>query len=486
MNDFVVTMMLLGAVSTGGKMPFWATANQYGLMPEYSGGLIQAGAHTRFDDSKDWKWCWGVSLAAREEMHDGFTFIPDEAYLSGGWRNLSLDLGIKHEEQYFMGASEYLGSLSATAGRMAWSGNTRSMPGYTLRLAPANIPYTKGHVQVYGSWGDYVCIDPYSYVQHHLVHSSRFGIIGHIGRFSLTLGLDHWAQWSGVHPELGQMPTSFVDYLRVVTGHSGGSASSESDRINVIGNQLGSELVKLDYRGDGWRITFQHEVPYDDRSGMKWQNFPDGVNTFCFSFDDKKRWVSDILLEAQYTMWQSGRDHQRLATDEEISAGTDPRLYTDPWGRTWIILGGGDNYWNNGEYKSGWTAWGRTKGNALFYPMGTRAGTLDHKKTVLGVENNRLLSAHVGLGGSIAHYAPYRLMFTWARCYGTYGTPYAKNPGGHEIPMHQLSLSLTAQVPFLKGSLLLLPGIYYDWGEILPSNFAATLGLRYVFKRAAR
>ena len=480
MNDFVVTMMLLGAVSTGGKMPFWATANAYGLMPEYSGGLVQVGAHTRFDDSKDWKWCWGVSLAAREEIHDGFTFIPDEAYLSGGWRNLSLDLGIKHEEQYFSGAGEYLGTLSTTAGRMAWSGNTRSMPGYTLRLAPASIPYTNGHVQVYGSWGDYLCIDPYTYVKHHAVHSLRFGLIGNIGRFRLTLGLDHWAQWSGVHPELGKMPTSFLDYLRVVTGRSGGSASSESDQINVIGNQLGTELIRLEYHHDAWSITAQHEVPYDDRSGMKWQNFPDGVNTVAFSFKDKKRWVSDIVYEFQYTMSQSGRDHQRLATPEEI-AHKDPRLYTDKWG-TWIILGGLDNYCNNGEYASGWTAWGRCKGNPLFFSKGTRDGSLDFKSLVSGVENNRLKAHHIGLGGSLFHYAPYRLMFTWTRAYGNYHPPYNKD----ESPLHQLSMSLNAQVPFLKGSLLLLPGIYYDWGQVLPSNFAATLGLRYVFAKGVR
>lgn len=477
MNDFVVTAMLLGAISTGGNMPFWATANMYGLMPEYSGGLIQAGAHTSFDESKDWKWCWGISLAAREEMHDGFTFIPDEAFLSGGWRNLSLDLGIRHEKQEFLGASEYLGSLSTTAGRLAWSGNTRSMPGYTLRLAPANVPFTKGHLQVYGSWGDYLCIDPYTYVKNHAVHSMRAGLRGNIGCFSLTLGIDHWAQWGGVHPTLGQMPVSFMDYLRVISGSSGGAKSSQSDQHNVIGNQLGAELIQLDWRGKGWSVTARHEIPYDDRSGMRFQNYPDGVNTLAFSFDDKNKWVSDVVYEFQYTLCQSGRDHQRKATEEEIATGKDPRLYTDKWG-TWIILGGGDNYFNNGEYQSGWTAWGRTKGNPLFYPVGTRNGTLDHKAFVRGVENNRVRAHHLGLGGSLFHYAPYRLMLTWARCYGNYNPPYTST----EEPLHQVSCSFTAQIPFLKGALLLLPGIYYDWGDVLPrNNFAATLGLRYVY-----
>ena len=49
---------------------------------------------------------------------------------------------------------------------------------------------------------------------------------------------------------------------------------------------------------------------------MGFQNFPDGVNTLWFGFDDKDRWVTDILYEYQYTMWQSGTRHDRPTTEE--------------------------------------------------------------------------------------------------------------------------------------------------------------------------
>lgn len=454
MNDFVVTMMLLGAVSTGGNMPFWATANQFGLMPEYSGGLVLAGAHTEFDQSKDWKWCWGVSLAGRGEQGAGFRFIPDEAYLSGGWRNISLDLGIRHEKQEFYGASPLLGSLSTIAGRLAWSGNSRSMPGYTLRLAPANIPFTKGHVQIFGSWGDYINIDPSTYVRHHAVHSMRAGLIANIGRFSMALGLDHWAQWAGVHPKYGKMPLSFMDYLRVISGSKGGSESSESDQINVIGNQLGAEFLHLKWRGNGWTVEARHEIPYDDRSGMRFENFPDGVNTLSFSFEDKTRWVSDVVYEFHYTMLQSGNPREKPNT-------------------------GGDNYCNNGEYRSGWTSWGRCKGNPLFLSKGTKDGTLDVYGLVEGVENNRVKAHHIGLGGSLFRKVPYRLMLTWARNYGTY----TRSFGPDGTPLHSVYSSFSAVVPLLKGSLQLLPAIYYDFTGWSGSKFGATLGLSYVFRK---
>ena len=39
MNDFILSLMLMGALSTGESLPFWMTSNQYGLMPEHNGAL---------------------------------------------------------------------------------------------------------------------------------------------------------------------------------------------------------------------------------------------------------------------------------------------------------------------------------------------------------------------------------------------------------------------------------------------------------------
>ena len=36
MNDFALFLLLLGALSTGTQLPFWAGANQFGLMLEGS------------------------------------------------------------------------------------------------------------------------------------------------------------------------------------------------------------------------------------------------------------------------------------------------------------------------------------------------------------------------------------------------------------------------------------------------------------------
>ena len=498
MHDFILTLMLLGAMSSGPVMPFWATANRFGIMPEADGAIGLVSAHSQFDPSQTLQWRWGASLAAGMDMYypPGFDWnggpnpassndpqtriMMDELYGSLRWKVFSLDLGMKHREQGFLAGSAsqgpaYLGSLSTTGGNILWSGNSRSLPGYSLNLEPVAVPFTKGKLEVFGSYGDYRTIDT-RYVQGALLHNMRVGFTVHItNRLDFMGQLDHFALWSGTHPINGKRPSGLGNYIRVVTGSSGGSNATVSDQINVLGDQRGAELLALRWKGDGYSVTLQHDIPYDDGSGMGLQNFPDGVNTLHFGLDDKTGWVSDVLLEYATTMWQSGTRHD----------------WTDAEGKK-HISGGGDNYFNNSEYRSGWTFFGRTAGIPMFYPSGTRYGDWNpFGGYVFGVENNRLKAVHLGLAGMLFKKAPYKLMLTGNRAFGTYAKPYTgesqwnKDPGTvKETPLKQFSAAFMGEVPFK--SLSVLYGLYADKGEVLtagslkPSSiFGATIGLRW-------
>ena len=171
MNDFILTLMLLGALSSGPVMPFWATANRFGIMPDANGEIGLVSASTQFDPSQTLQWRWGASLAAGYDSYspvmdmslasgnegpgtegsgsDGTRIMLDELYGSLKWKVFSLDLGMKHREQDFMAGSAsqgaaFLGSLSTTAGNILWSGNARSLPGYSLNLEPVAIPLPAG------------------------------------------------------------------------------------------------------------------------------------------------------------------------------------------------------------------------------------------------------------------------------------------------------------------------------------------------------
>ena len=474
MNEFLLSLLLTGALSTGPTLPFWMTANQFGLMPEHSGALALVQAGTQYDPAKDFQWKWGASLAANLDKGPtaDFNLMVDELYASLKWRALSLDLGMRHDPLDFYGAAATLGSLSTTGGHLIASGNARSMPGYMLRLDPVPVPFTGKHVWLYGAFGDFKTLDK-RYVQGELVHRTQLFVKVSVSRLDFDFGIDHYAIWAGQNPK-ADMPVTFENYLRVITGRSASTAGSPNDRYNVIGDQGGGEVFRLSWQGDGWRTILQHDIPYSDGSGMCFLNFPDGVNTLGFSFDRKNRWVSDVVYEFIYTRNQSGWSHERPSLDH-------------------IQPGGGDNYFNNEEYRSGWTHFGHTIGLPLFVPKGTHAGTWTGQNIVPGIENNRIRAHHIGLSGNLFRQFPYKLMLTFSQNYGLYKKPYLgespwnKEPGTVvEIPLRQVSGAFVGEVPVLlynSHGFSISYGIFADRGQLLPDQFGFSLGVRYEFGR---
>ena len=157
------------------------------------------------------------------------------------------------------------------------------------------------------------------------------------------------------------------------------------------------------------------------------------------------------------------------------------------------IIGGGDNYFNNGAYRTAWTNYGRTIGNPLFFPKGTHAGTWDPAGVTLGVENNRIRAHHFALSGYLFQKAPYRLMLTYSRNYGLYRVPYTgesqweKDPGTvKETPLRQVSMGLDVSVPlgnlFRRCPMSLVFGAYADKGSVLPDTSGMILGLKCEFR----
>ncbi|MBR5101455.1 MAG: hypothetical protein IKX34_09195 [Bacteroidales bacterium] len=500
MNEFALSLLLLGALSTNGQLPFWATSGQYGLMPETNGALAWVQAGTQYDTTREFQWKWGVSMAANYDSrcpirsgmtNEGksgmtqtadFNLMVDELYGSLKWRALSLDLGMKRFNRDFFGAgTPTLGSLSTTGGNIIWSGNARTMPGYALNLNPVAIPGTGKHVWLYGSWGDYWTIDE-RYVTGALIHRMDAGLRFDITRrLGLTLGFEHDAMWGGTSPRYGELPTTLSNYLRVIAGQAASAEAPVNDRNNVIGDQRGRQLLRLDWRGDGWQLALQHDHPFEDVSSLFFRNFPDAVNTLALSLDDKDAWVSDFVYEFQYTRYQSGPINESTKEEENKSRSWLERI------RYWLsIQDGGDNYFNNWEYKSGWTHFGHPIGNPLFFPEGTRDGSWTSGRVVLGVENNRVRAHHMGVAGKLFRKLPYKLMLTYSENYGIFKERYTgpnpwNKPWGtvEETPLRQVSGAFMGEVPLKL--LTVTYGLYADKGVLLPDNFGATVGLRYSF-----
>ena len=466
-------------------MPFWGTANRRGLFPSNlqtggnrlldgmgdnrSGatGLMTAGVQTAYLTRPGIVLSGGVSLAGYFTTCGQWQGIADRLYFGVSWKKLHLDIGMKDR------ALDEFHGLSLTGGDMIYTGNSRNLPGYNLSTDFIYMPWTRNILAFKANFADYMMIDN-RYTDKTLLHNEALFLkITPVKFLSLTLGLEMWSQWSGTSPVYGKQPSSFNDYMRVIFGKNGGDDATQSDQINVLGNHLGRELIRLDVNAADFTVTFQHDIPFDDRSGMRFQNFPDGVNTLNFSFKDRDKWVTDILLEFVYTKWQSGPQHDRPATDEELEKNPDNKR---------VILGGCDNYFNNGEYRSGWTYYGNTIGLPLFTPM--PAGE-DGK--VLGVCNNRVTAWHFGLRGNAAGKVPYKFLFTYSRNFGKYNQSDLGEGADKSIFLsvpEQFSVALESEIPHLGKRLPLSLGIglYGDFGKLYQNSFGLTVRLSYIGK----
>lgn len=484
MNNTVFSLFLLGLMSsTPGYLPFWMTTNQYGLIPENSGSLLIVKASNTQPISNHSQLQLGTSIAANHydniitpETPNSHLMI-DELYGSLYWKNCVFDVGSKHRELSFMGSSKELGSLSVSGGHFVESGNARTIPGIQISLTPIPLPFASNHLWVYGGYGDFMTTDT-RYVNNALIHRTKLGLQyrGSNSRFVFDFLLDHYAVWGGKSPEFGAMALSFNNYLRVVTGSHASSMGTESDQINVIGDQGGSELFRFSYFGNGWKLVFQHDIPYNDGSGMGFQNFPDGINTLCLSFNNKELLISDVLLEYHYTMFQSGPINGYIVN----SAGE--RVFKEGLSHT-----GQDQYFWNGQYKSCWTHYGRIIGNPMILPSGVHSQQWTTAKMNIGTENDRYKAIHLGLSGRFFHHHPYKVMITYSKNYGSYNKSYVgDNPAGKEwgtvkeSSLNQLSCEFSGSVnyPSLARGLSLVYGLFCDKGELYRDSFGFSIGFR--------
>lgn len=422
-----------GFAATEKRLPFWLTSNRYGLIPDGNGGLLEAGVSSGFSDRHRIGFAYGISGAGFLSDYDHKILI-DQLYISGKWRNIRLDLGMIHKD------TEYNG-ISSTNGNIIWSNNSRTLPGYNFRTDYMVLPWTGRILSFKFNWADYRMIDD-RYIEDTRLHNkSAFLKITPSSRWEIIVGLEHWAQWGGKSPIYGRQPSSFKDYLRIVCGKEGGEGATESDAINALGNHLGREHLRINYRADRYLLSFYHDIPFEDGSGTDFRSFPDGIYALYYGSNDPHRWISDIIYEFHYTKYQSGRYH-------------------NPPGQPDKVMGGNDNYFNNGEYRSGWTYYGRTIGSPLL-----TAASPNLNGITPGVYNNRVTGHHLGLKGYAFGRLPYKAMLTYTLNYGTYNAPLAGSP------VKQFSFALEAGLPdSRKLPFRIEAGVYGDFGNLFPDN----------------
>lgn len=510
-------------------LPFWAYTNKRGVVPENSPAVVTRASgqflwnlpknfniYTAIDGSVSVgkpapKLAWYQSEKISTQQVNAL-------YVGASWRWIHLDVGMfdrYHDEAIWnKGTSPWIdwtNGLGTTNGNIAYSRNAPSMPGYMLYTELIKVGKKK-HFGFNLAWGDFFCLERMRYVSRPKIHHASINIWFAIGNhFEATIGIEDWAQWSGYDTYAGfKYASSFKDYVLMCLGRPSSSPGTVmNDQAYVLGNHLGREIIRFKVKTAPVDIVFGHDIPFNDGSGMGFQNFPDGVNTLKFELKDRKGWVTDVVYEFMYTKNQSGRFH------------VNPYDTNRHWG-------GKDSYFNSAEYKSGWTNFGKGIGSPLFTPATVQNTpyinifaehpTNDDQigKITEGLRNNMVMAHHIGISGYLFHKAYYKLLATysinegwmsdvwgeWHADFGPFDGDFEKlryDPplGPYKMKPQQFSLGLEGWVPVGNHGLSILYGLYTDLGrgktsvferadaalKVFPNSVAVSVGLKYVFNK---
>jgi len=423
----------VGASSSFGtkeEVPFWLHSNKRGLVPDKSYLMGDFAVGTDFN--KDSKMAFDLMWKASAVAYTGHKskLILDDLYLSMKWNIFQFSLGQKADNIAFNG-------LSSTNGNLLYSNNARSYPKYEISVPEwTDIPLLEGIVSFKGLLSDGVTTDN-RYIDHALIHHKNLFVrLFKDKKFSISGGIDHVAMWAGTHPVHGNISVSADKYFKVFTGTGDKEGTFGNDSYR-LGNHIGSYHFDAYYNTDNFSLQAYYRSIFEDGSGRKSENAPDGL--YGLSFKNKKGkqpFIQSALIELYHTTDQAG-------SRKGIIDGVKYR--------------GRDSYFNHSEYKYGWTHFGRTIGSPLF--------TNGEQDGHAVVANNRFKAIHMGVQGFIGS-IPYKTYLTFSNNYGTFDNPFNPNNSG----LNQFSGLVEVTIPGQNLPFKINLACAVDRGDLLKDN----------------
>lgn len=364
-------------LSLGKRSPFWMHTNKYGKLDEKSHfyGLLES--TSKFAINSDQYLNLEVGVLYKDGFEDELRF--DQVYFEYVSPKIGVFLGKKHREDLFQG-------LSASNESILRSLNAPAFPGIGIYSNDPIFLLSDHGIGIMGSLEEYLLDDERHITDTRIHHKSFHIVYKSRSNFRIDLGVQHYVQWAGTSEEFGTLPKSFDDYIRIFTGMAG-EEDIGGQEVNALGNQIGSYELKLKSKLKGFDFQFLYNHIFEDASGMKMGNFPDG--RYALYIEDNRDtfwgtpWLKALMYEIYYTKNQS-RDR--------LSSSND----------------GPDNYFNNNLYRSGWTYKNRV--------IGTPFILLTNERFRIGT--NILLVHHLGMKGKIFNKTPYKFLISYRKGYG--------------------------------------------------------------------
>jgi len=368
-----------GIIASEEENPFWFYTNSNAtIAPE-----------TNFATTGDLKATYsfekatvtaGAAFYYRDGVEDNFRRRDLYLQFKNNW--LKATLGSKKQAEVFNG-------LSATNKNFLWSGNARPLAGLVIE---ANDPIKISETFSF-DWGiGHYNLNDDRYVDDVRVHYKRLGLIVTLNDNNRFTGrIQHFAQWAGTSPDFGALPDDFNAFVDVFFAKKASEATAGGEVQNALGNHLGSYFLQYDLKTDLGDFAAYHEHPFEDGSGTRFANFPDGVWGIHFAPANNSV-ISKVLYEYIDTSDQSG--------DTDVS-------------------GGADGYFGNNLYRSGWTYEDRVIGLPFILLDPDVVLDMDTSKFT----NNRSKVHHLGISGSIKKFN-WKLKSTYATFLGTFRRPF--------------------------------------------------------------
>ena len=257
--------------------------------------------------------------------------------------------------------------LSASNKNFWMSGNARPMPGFLLE-APQPLKINNTFSLDWGI-GHFFQNDDNRFVEDVWVHYKRLGVWLQLSeKHKLKAQLQHYAQWAGTSPVFGDLRDDFSAFVDVFFASEAVETGADDEFLNAVGNHMGSYLLDYYYNSPYGIINAYHEHPFEDGSGSRLANFPDGIWGLSLTANEE-HWWSQFLYEYIDTSDQSG-----FTTDS-----------------------GFDSYYRNAVYRSGWTY----EGNVIGVPFILNDPSVTITLTNTSLISNRVRAHHFAAKGKI-------------------------------------------------------------------------------------
>ena len=378
--NYSIELNLKGVGSNTDDLPFWLYHNQRGRLSKDSNISTWASGKTVTFLSRESYLIFGAGVLYQDGSSEGVEIDELYGHFQNTW--MYATVGRKQRPVFYNG-------LSSSNENILWSLNARPMPGIQLGTSRPIFPFSEEGFGFEGSWNEYLMGND-RYVEGTRLHHKNLRFVFQNGSWQVKAGIQHFVQWAGTSPRMGPQPDSFQDYLRIISGQAGGEGATEGDQLNGLGNTIGGYEFYLRKGFRDFEIQVFYNHLFEDGSGRRLGNTPDGRYGIFYDHNDKDRFISSVMYEFYYT------EHQSHTT-------SGVHKY--------------DNYLNNGTYMSGWTYEGRTIGAPFF---------LENENGV-GIANNKFKAHHIGIGGQLSNFFntfPYRLLMSFARNDGRYNLRY--------------------------------------------------------------